>query len=100
MGPKICKALGDVQSFGTRVLEWKNRVVIQNPTFLSYGLKWPYIQFLVQLRTDNTFEMLLDNKVLSSGNILEDMNPPLIPPKEIPDPEDKKPEGNVADYNN
>ena len=35
--------------------------------------------------------MLVDNKVVSSGSLAEDMAPAIIPDKEIPDPEDKKP---------
>ncbi|KAL4229932.1 hypothetical protein ACF0H5_010323 [Mactra antiquata] len=41
---------------------------------------------------DNSFEVLVDNKVINSGSLLEDVNPPVNPPKEIDDPTDKKPE--------
>ncbi|XP_053399317.1 calnexin-like isoform X2 [Mercenaria mercenaria] len=40
---------------------------------------------------DNSFEVLVDNKVINSGSLLEDVNPPVNPPKEIDDPKDKKP---------
>ena len=36
--------------------------------------------------------MLIDNKSVSSGSLIEDMKPPIMPAKEIPDPEDSKPE--------
>lgn len=41
---------------------------------------------------DNTFKILLDRKQLSSGSLLNDMEPPVNPPKMIDDPEDKKPD--------
>ncbi|XP_041358339.1 calnexin-like isoform X2 [Gigantopelta aegis] len=40
---------------------------------------------------DNTFEVLVDNTVVNSGSLLSDVNPPVNPPKEIEDPNDKKP---------
>ena len=36
--------------------------------------------------------MSIDNKVVSSGSLLEDMSPPIMPAREIPDPNDSKPE--------
>ncbi|XP_075716535.1 calmegin [Rhinoderma darwinii] len=43
------------------------------------------------LKPDNTYEMLIDQTVVSQGSLLEDVIPPLNPPKEIDDPKDKKP---------
>ncbi|KAG8592691.1 hypothetical protein GDO81_000591 [Engystomops pustulosus] len=43
------------------------------------------------LKPDNTYEILLDQIVVSQGSLLEDVIPPLNPPKEIDDPKDKKP---------
>ncbi|KAL1925541.1 uncharacterized protein VTP21DRAFT_424 [Calcarisporiella thermophila] len=43
------------------------------------------------VRPDNTFEILIDNESVKKGSLLEDFNPPVNPPKEIDDPEDKKP---------
>lgn len=43
------------------------------------------------INPDNTFEVLIDNKVVNSGSLLEDMSPPVNPPKEIDDPHDKRP---------
>jgi len=48
--------------------------------------------FTLKLKTDNTYEMSIDNKVVSSGSLLEDMSPPIMPAREIPDPNDSKPE--------
>lgn len=53
------------------------------------------------LRKDHTFEILIDSESVASGNLKEDMNAfvdgnlkdyNFIPPKEIDDPTDKKPE--------
>jgi len=49
--------------------------------------------FTLVLRPDNTFQMMIDTTEVNSGSILTDMTPPIIPDKEIVDPEDKKPEG-------
>ncbi|KAL3878356.1 hypothetical protein ACJMK2_030717 [Sinanodonta woodiana] len=40
---------------------------------------------------DNTFEILVDQQVISQGSLLEDVSPPVNPPAEIEDPNDKKP---------
>ncbi|XP_075055628.1 calmegin [Mixophyes fleayi] len=43
------------------------------------------------LKSDNTYEMLIDQTVVGQGSLLEDVIPPLNPPKEINDPKEKKP---------
>ncbi|XP_072898834.1 calnexin-like [Hemitrygon akajei] len=48
--------------------------------------------YTLVLNPDNTFEILIDQTVVSKGNLLEDMTPPINPPKEIDDPDDRKPE--------
>nr|KAG5692180.1 hypothetical protein BaRGS_008726 [Batillaria attramentaria] len=45
----------------------------------------------VFVNPDNTFEVRVDNGVVNKGSLLEDFNPPVNPPKEIEDPNDKKP---------
>ncbi|KAJ3930798.1 MAG: Calreticulin family-domain-containing protein [Lentinula lateritia] len=57
----------------------------------------PSIEKLAGLYTlivnpDNTYEILINNESLKSGNLLEDFDPAVNPPAEIDDPEDKKPE--------
>ncbi|KAK7894680.1 hypothetical protein LTR67_005419 [Exophiala xenobiotica] len=44
------------------------------------------------VKSDNTFEMLIDNKSAKNGSLLEDFAPSVNPPKEIDDASDKKPE--------
>ncbi|KAG9480115.1 hypothetical protein GDO78_011888, partial [Eleutherodactylus coqui] len=43
------------------------------------------------LKPQNTYEMLIDQIVVGQGSLLEDVIPPLNPPKEIDDPKEKKP---------
>ncbi|KAL1738289.1 Calreticulin family-domain-containing protein, partial [Schizophyllum fasciatum] len=57
----------------------------------------PSIEKLTNLYTlilnpDNTYEVLFNGESKSNGSLLEDFNPPVMPPAEIDDPEDKKPE--------
>lgn len=39
----------------------------------------------------NKFEILIDNKQVKAGSLLEDFTPPVVPPKQIPDPKAVKP---------
>lgn len=48
--------------------------------------------FFPVLNPDNSFEILVDQMVVNSGNLLNDMSPPVNPPREIEDPNDQKPE--------
>ncbi|XP_010154260.1 PREDICTED: calmegin [Eurypyga helias] len=48
--------------------------------------------YTLVLKPDDTFEMLIDQSVVGKGSLLEDMVPPVNPPKEIEDPRDKKPD--------
>ena len=40
----------------------------------------------------NTFEIRVDKQVVNYGSLLSDFEPPVNPPNEIDDPDDKKPE--------
>ncbi|KAH9489037.1 hypothetical protein Btru_039681 [Bulinus truncatus] len=40
---------------------------------------------------DNTYEIKVDNGIVSSGDLLTNFSPPVNPPKEIEDPNDRKP---------
>ncbi|XP_057204828.1 calnexin isoform X2 [Triplophysa rosa] len=48
--------------------------------------------YTLVLNPDNTFEIMIDQAVVNSGNLLNDMTPPVNPPAEIEDPDDHKPE--------
>uniref|UniRef100_A0A8C4WXU3 Si:ch211-274f20.2 n=1 Tax=Eptatretus burgeri TaxID=7764 RepID=A0A8C4WXU3_EPTBU len=56
-----------------------------------YTDKKPHLYTLI-VRPDNSFEILVDGTSVNTGSLLEDMTPPINPPKEIEDPEDHKPE--------
>jgi len=47
--------------------------------------------YTLTLMPDGTFDIAIDGKSERHGNLLDDFDPPINPPKEIPDPEDKKP---------
>ncbi|XP_062976907.1 calnexin isoform X2 [Elgaria multicarinata webbii] len=48
--------------------------------------------YTLVLNPDNSFEVLVDQTVVNSGNLLSDMTPAVNPPREIEDPNDQKPE--------
>ncbi|CAH0759455.1 unnamed protein product [Diatraea saccharalis] len=56
-----------------------------------YKDKEPHLYTLI-VRPDNTFSVLIDDKEVNAGSLLEDFTPPVNPPEEIDDPNDKKPE--------
>ncbi|XP_046747740.1 calnexin isoform X1 [Diprion similis] len=53
--------------------------------------KQPHLYTLI-VRPDNTFQVKLDNSVVNEGSLLDDFTPPVNPPLEIEDPNDKRPE--------
>lgn len=57
----------------------------------TFSDKLPHLYTLI-LNPDNTFQVNIDRKLVNSGSLLEDFSPPVNPPAEIDDPEDKKPE--------
>ncbi|XP_066572792.1 calnexin isoform X2 [Amia ocellicauda] len=48
--------------------------------------------YTLVLNPDNSFEILIDQTVINSGNLLTDMSPAVNPAAEIEDPDDQKPE--------
>lgn len=56
-----------------------------------YKDKEPHLYTLI-IRPDNSFSILVDNKEVNAGSLLEDFTPAVNPPEEIDDPNDKKPE--------
>ncbi|XP_058986682.1 calnexin isoform X1 [Musca domestica] len=53
--------------------------------------KLPHLYTLI-VRPDNTFEIRVDHNIINEGSLLSEFTPPVNPPREIDDPEDKKPE--------
>uniref|UniRef100_A0A8C6NRH4 Calmegin n=1 Tax=Nothobranchius furzeri TaxID=105023 RepID=A0A8C6NRH4_NOTFU len=56
-----------------------------------YTDKQTHLYTLV-LNPDNSYEMFIDQSRVSHGNLLQDVVPPVNPPKEIDDPHDSKPD--------
>ena len=48
--------------------------------------------FFTVIRSDGIYHIIVDQKPFLKGNILDDLTPPILPPKQIDDPEDKMPE--------
>jgi len=58
----------------------------------AYSDAKPHLFRLVINKNDNSFSVSMDNKVISSGNLLTDLSPAINPPAEIVDEADEKPE--------
>lgn len=56
----------------------------------AFADKQPHLYTLI-ITPQNTFEILLDRKIVNSGSLLEDFTPPVNPSSEIDDPADRKP---------
>lgn len=54
--------------------------------------KGPTTLYTLHVKPDQTFEILVNGKSEHKGSLLEDFTPSVEPPKEIDDPDDKKPE--------
>lgn len=53
--------------------------------------KLPHLYTLI-LRPDNTYIIKIDGNIVNEGSLLDDFTPPVNPPLEIEDPNDKRPE--------
>ncbi|OXA53227.1 calnexin [Folsomia candida] len=56
----------------------------------SYGDKKPHL-YRLKLTPDNKFEVFVDDRLINSGSLLDDMEPKVNPPMEIEDPNQVKP---------
>jgi len=48
--------------------------------------------YTLHIKKDNTFTTYIDMKLEKSGHLLESMQPPIMPPQFVDNPDDKKPE--------
>lgn len=48
--------------------------------------------YTLVINADNTWEIYVDQKLINSGGLLTDLEPPINPPEEVDDPNDKKPD--------
>lgn len=53
--------------------------------------------YTLHVKTDSTFDLYIDTEIVSYGNLFEDMEPSIVPPKEIDDPDDVQPEDWVTE---
>ncbi|TKY73727.1 Calnexin-like protein [Spatholobus suberectus] len=94
-GPDKCGATNKVHF----IFKHKNP---KNGEYVEHHLKYPPSVpsdklshvYTAILKPDNELQILIDGEEKKKANFLssEDFEPPLIPPKTIPDPDDKKPE--------
>ena len=68
---------------------WKQAKYVNN--LMSAFSDKKHHLFKLVLESSNNFEIFLDDKSVGKGNLLEDLDPAINPPKEIIDPDDKKP---------
>jgi len=71
----------------TGEVEEKHLTAPPRPTIAKLTMLYTLI-----VNPDNTFEILVNGESTTTGSLLEDFDPAVNPPKEIDDPEDKKPE--------
>lgn len=97
-GPDRCGATDKVhfilQHQNPKTGMWEEKHLTNAPQIKNDQLSHLYT---LVIRTDNTFEILIDQESVRKGSLLEDFQPSINPPKEIDDPEDKKPEDWVDD---
>ncbi|VDL92184.1 unnamed protein product [Schistocephalus solidus] len=74
----------------TGVIEEKHAKQSSKSLDTYFSDKKTHLYTLV-VRSDNSFEIYVDQTLVNSGNLLKDVNPPVNPPNEIDDPNDKKP---------
>ena len=46
----------------------------------------------IVIRSDGVYHIILDQKPFLKGNLMDDLTPPIVPPKQIDDPDDQMPE--------
>lgn len=68
---------------------WKQAKQVADILPIFSDQKYHLLKFV--LKPNNQFNIYLDGKSVGKGNLLEDLDAPINPPKEIVDPEDSKP---------
>lgn len=51
-----------------------------------------FVTLILVIRVDGVYHIIVDQKPFLKGSIYDDLTPPIIPPEEIDDPEDRMPE--------
>lgn len=60
--------------------------------FLVFILARSVSYYFLVIRSDGVYHIIVDQKPLVKGNLLDDFTPPIVPPEKIDDPEDRMPE--------
>jgi len=76
--------------------EYEEHHLKQSPSPAGTSDRRSHLYTLV-MRSDNSFEIFIDKTSQIKGDLLTDFEPPLVPPKQIHDPSDEKPEEWVDD---
>ena len=61
------------------------------PTAGFFEKEFTHLYTLI-INPTNTYQVFVDNAELMSGSLLNDLEPSIVPPKQIADPEEKRPE--------
>ncbi|KAJ9110732.1 hypothetical protein QFC20_002773 [Naganishia adeliensis] len=91
-GPDKCGATNKVHFIfrhkNPKTGEYEEKHLI-NPPVPKIGKHTALYTLIVN--PDNTYEIKINDESVKSGSLLEDFDPPVMPPKEIDDPTDSKP---------
>ncbi|PVU98916.1 hypothetical protein BB560_001600 [Smittium megazygosporum] len=91
-GPDICddkKVHFIINSYNPITKKFEEKQMTDRPQPRYDQLTHIY-KLIVDL--DNSYKIMIDNQVRKEGSLLTDFEPPINPPKEIDDPNDKKPD--------
>lgn len=73
-----------------REIHWKKAASVSGLGDVITDGKWHIFRLII--RPDNSFQIDMDGKAVGKGSLFEEFNPSVNLPKEIDDPEDKKPD--------
>eukprot|EP00752_Nemacystus_decipiens_P005999 g5417.t1 len=83
-----------VQHENPNTKEWEEKHFHEAPEMKDDG---GFHVYTLHVKTDNTFDVYVDTGLASSGNLLEDLRPPIVPEIEMDDPEDEQPDDWVTE---
>jgi calnexin len=94
-GPDVCGPTNKVhliirhENPKTKKIEEKH---LASPPMVPAAANVTHVYTAILDSKDNTYKVLIDGVEKNGGSIFDDFSPSFVPPKEIDDPEDKKPE--------
>jgi len=91
-GPDKCGATNKVHFIlkhkNPKTGEWEEKHLKNPPSLPADSMTHMYTLII---NPDNSFDVQIDGESKATGNLLDSMEPPVNPPKEIDDPDDSKP---------